>query len=194
MPLTATGKNEALTGATKKMEWVGLFTQKTFKAEASAAGTKIKLSKSEAEGFTNGTVVFLTKLEGGTGLKEGRVYYVVGAKTAEFEVALEEGATAVSFSTEVKSGTEWGVLKEISGGSYKRVKTSWGSASKGEIAASAAIKIAVPASTTVAYAGWWTAETGGTLEAAEKLEHEETYTGAGEYELTSDKLEANTLA
>lgn len=194
MPLTAYGKNAALTGATKEMDWVNLCTASVHKPEASAAGTKIKLTGGETAGFTTGAVVAIAKLSGGAGLVEKRIYWVVGATANEFELAVEEAGAAVSFTTELLATTELAILKEISGGTNKRVKTTWGTAAAGDIEATAAIKIAVPASTTVAYAGWWSLETAGKLEAAEKLEHEETFAGAGEYELTSDKLEANALA
>lgn len=192
MALTAYGKNESLAGATKKMEWANCMSAKTLKAEASAAGTKIKLSKAETEGFTNGTPVFIAKLEGGAGLVEKRTYWVVGAKTNELELALEEGGMAVSFTTEVKAGTELAAVKEISGGENERVKLTWATPSKGETSA-AAVKIKIPPSTTIVYAGYWEGKTTGKLTSVEKLEHEETFNGAGEYELTTDKLEGSPL-
>jgi hypothetical protein len=72
---------------------------------------------------------------------------------------------------------------EISGGSYARVQTTWGTAAASSMAGSA-VTINVPASTTVAYWGVWSAATGGTYEEGGTLPASETYAGAGTYTLT----------
>lgn len=51
---------------------------------------------------------------------------------------------------------------ELSGGGYARQALSWGSASAGAVTA-AAVAFAIPASTTIAYIGFWTASSGGTF-------------------------------
>lgn len=51
---------------------------------------------------------------------------------------------------------------ELAGGSYARAALSWGSASSGAVTASA-VAFSVPASTTIAYIGFWTASSGGTF-------------------------------
>jgi hypothetical protein len=72
---------------------------------------------------------------------------------------------------------------EISGGSYARVATTWGSESGG-VSLGSAVTINVPASTTIAYFGIWTAATAGTYVDGGVLTSSETYGSAGTYVLT----------
>lgn len=51
---------------------------------------------------------------------------------------------------------------EVTGGSYARQPLTWGAASAGAVTASA-VAFAVPAATTIAYIGFWTASSGGTF-------------------------------
>ena len=74
-------------------------------------------------------------------------------------------------------------LNEISGGSYARVQTTWGTAAASSMAGSQ-VTINVPASTTVAYWGVWTTVSGGTCYESGTLPTTEVYTGAGQYLLT----------
>jgi hypothetical protein len=199
MPLTAYGKNNALKGATEKMKYVGLFSSAAYAptSETAVNGTVINLTGAKAKGFVNGASVVFRELTGSvTGLVATRPYYVVGEATNGFEVALEEGGTAVKVTGHAleATGTKVALLTELSGGSYARVAATWGSASAGEISDTAVEAIKVPAGSTVTDAGWWEKSSGGTgsagLQATAKLEHEETFTGEGEYKVTSDKLEA----
>jgi hypothetical protein len=72
---------------------------------------------------------------------------------------------------------------EISGGTYARVATTWAAAASSADAGSQ-VTINVPASTTIAYFGIWSALTGGTYLGGGPLPTSETYTGAGNYLLT----------
>ena len=72
---------------------------------------------------------------------------------------------------------------EISGGSYARVATTWGSSSGGSNTGSQ-VTINVPASTTIEYFGIWSAPSGGNYIGGGPLPNNETYTGAGSYLLT----------
>jgi len=72
---------------------------------------------------------------------------------------------------------------EISGGTYARVATTWGTESGG-VSLGSAVTINVPASTTVAYYGIWTAASGVTYVDGGALPSSETYGGAGTYILT----------
>jgi hypothetical protein len=72
---------------------------------------------------------------------------------------------------------------EVSGGSYARVQTTWGSASGGSSTGSQ-VTINVPASTTIEYFGIWTAATGGTYIGGGPLPANETYGSAGTYLFT----------
>jgi len=72
---------------------------------------------------------------------------------------------------------------EIAGGTYGRVATTWGTVSGGASLGSQ-VTINVPAGTTVAYWGIWTAITGGTYVDGGALPSSETYGAAGTYLLT----------
>ena len=72
---------------------------------------------------------------------------------------------------------------EVTGGSYARVQTTWSSSSGGSKAGSQ-VTINVPASTTIAYFGIWSAASSGTYIGGGPLPNSETYTGAGTYLLT----------
>ena len=72
---------------------------------------------------------------------------------------------------------------EISGGSYARVQTTWSASGSGSKAGSQ-VTINVPASTTIAYFGIWSAVSGGSYIGGGSLPNSETYTGAGTYLLT----------
>jgi hypothetical protein len=76
-----------------------------------------------------------------------------------------------------------GVGNEISGGSYARIQTTWATASAGSQAGSQ-VTINVPAGTTIAYYGIWSAVTGGTFVGGDILPASETYGSAGTYLLT----------
>src|SRR6266567_3917941 len=69
---------------------------------------------------------------------------------------------------------------EVSGGSYARVQTTWSSASAASKSGSQ-VTINVPASTTVAYWGLWSASSSGTYYLGGALPASETYSGAGTY-------------
>lgn len=51
---------------------------------------------------------------------------------------------------------------EVSGGSYARVAVTWGTPSSGTVANTNAPTVNLPASTTAAYVGVWSASSGGT--------------------------------
>jgi hypothetical protein len=51
---------------------------------------------------------------------------------------------------------------EVTGGSYARVAVTWNAASGGSVTNSGALSINLPASTTAAYFGVWSASTSGT--------------------------------
>lgn len=202
MALTAYGKNTAITAAAAKMAYLGLFSSATWPATSGTAinASLINLTGAKGKGFTNNAIVMIKTLTASvTGLVAQRPYYVVGETTNGFELALEEGGTAVKVTgAELTSATEFDLLTELTGGSYARVAATWGAASKGEISDTAAEAIKVPAGKTVSYAGWWEKSTGGAgatgLFACAKLETPETFGGEGEYKVTADKLEANPVA
>lgn len=94
--------------------------------------------------------------------------------------AIGAAATYISMHTGDPSTTG---ASEVSGGTYARVATSWGSSSAGSKAGSATT-VNIPASTSISYWGLWTAVTAGTFYYGGTLTAPESYGGAGTYVLT----------
>ena len=82
------------------------------------------------------------------------------------------------------NGDPSGAGSEISGGSYARQAITMASAASGTISITTDETFEVPASSTVNYVAYFTALTGGTLQAYDAVT-EETYAGAGQYILDS---------
>lgn len=72
---------------------------------------------------------------------------------------------------------------EVSGGSYARVQTTWGTPSASSVTGSQ-VTINVPASTTITHWAVWTASSSGTEYESGALPTSETYGSAGTYLLT----------
>lgn len=70
---------------------------------------------------------------------------------------------------------------EVTGGSYARQTTTWGSSSSGDTTGSE-VTIPIPASTTVSYWGLWTS--GGTFYGGFALSSSEVFGSAGNLKLT----------
>jgi hypothetical protein len=196
MALTGYGKDEALAGVIAKMTYVGLFSSAAFAPTAGTAVTAslINMTGAKAKGFTNGKIVVFPEVTGSvTGIVAERPYYVVGETTNGFEVSTEEGGTAVKVAGHEleAASTKAALLTELTGGSYARVKTTWGTPKAGEVNDTSAEAIKVPAASTITYAGWWEGASTGKLMAVAKLENSETYTGEGEYKVSADKLEGS---
>lgn len=89
--------------------------------------------------------------------------------------ALAGAATYISAHT-ADPGTTG--TSEVSGGSYARQATTWGSASSGDRVGSQ-VTIPIPASTTVTHWGIWSAGSGGTFYGGFALSASETFGSAG---------------
>lgn len=72
---------------------------------------------------------------------------------------------------------------EVTGGTYARVTTTWGSATASSKAGSQ-VTFNVPASTTITHFGIWSAATGGTFLCGGQLSATEAYGSAGTYLFT----------
>lgn len=94
--------------------------------------------------------------------------------------AIGAAATYISLHT-ADPGTTG--ASEVSGGSYARVQTTWGTAAASSMAGSQ-VTINVPASTTIGWWGVWTAATAGTFYEGGALPASESYGGAGTYAIT----------
>lgn len=82
-----------------------------------------------------------------------------------------------------------GGSNEVTGGSYARQQTTWGSASGGERVGSQ-VTVPIPAGTTVAYWGLWSAVSGGTFLGGFQLSAPEVFGSAGNW-LHTPTLDAN---
>jgi hypothetical protein len=94
--------------------------------------------------------------------------------------AIGTAATYISFHTSDPGSTGTG---EVTGGTYARVQTTWGSASAASKAGSQ-ITSNIPAATTITYWGLWTAVSGGTFHYGGALSASESFGGAGTYLFT----------
>lgn len=79
---------------------------------------------------------------------------------------------------------------ELSGGSpaYARKAPTWSSASSGSKAMNGTLTFDIPAGSTVAYFGFWSASTSGTFLGGAALSATESFTGQGTYQLTADSI------
>lgn len=97
------------------------------------------------------------------------------------EIITTKGAKYLSMHT-ASPGTTG--ANEVSGGSYGRVATTWGTVAAGSVTGSQ-VTINIPASTTIVYWGLWDAVSGGNYYDGGTLPSSETYGSAGTYLLTA---------
>jgi hypothetical protein len=189
MPLTGEGKNIGLNAIfhTTNRFAGGLSLAAATAVEASTAGTQIKKTQS----LKNGNLIYFSVLSGGTGLVALRPYYVVGENAAHFEVALSEGGAAVSFSAELKAASEYVVVTELSGGSYKRIETAYGAAAAGKVEDTTPHALKVPAGKTIGALADWEGESTGHMLALSVLTTPESYGKEGVYTIESSEADMN---
>lgn len=105
--------------------------------------------------------------------------YTVAAENAAIG-AIAGAATFISLHTADPTTTGG---SEVTGGTYARVATTWGTVSNGSYTGSQ-VTINVPAGTTIAFWGIWSAGTAGTFYYGGTLPASESYGSAGTYALT----------
>ena len=197
--LTGYGKNAALEGVTAKALWLGGFSSvgKAPTSNTAVAASLINMTGSKAAGWTNGKLVVCRSITGGvTNILAKETFYIVGEVTNGFELALEESGTAIKVAGhELETGsTEFALLTELTGGGYKRIKTTWGTVKAGEVSDTAKELLKIPAGAEITDVGWWEGESTGKVIETQKLTTAEKYGSEGTYEITADSLEANTVA
>lgn len=94
--------------------------------------------------------------------------------------AVKNAATFISLHTADPSTTG---TNEVTGGTYARVATTWGSVTAGSVTGTAVV-VNIPAGTTITHWGLWTASTSGTFYFGGALAASEVYGAAGTYTLT----------
>lgn len=198
MPFTAEGKNIMLdaiargTAPSGYAQYAGLLSADAGKSVTAVASTGIFTST--AHGYSSGDLVVLSALTGGTGFIAGRLYRVSATNLAAntFSVSHASGGAIVTGGTDITAGTSTRWV-ELTGGTYARVASAFAAAALGGDDDSTAHAVNVPASTTVAVVGYWTASSAGTLIIATSVTPE-VFAGAGTYTISDSKFDLNALA
>lgn len=196
MPYTGEAKNIMLdaiargTAPASSAGFVGLLGQDAGKAITAVGATGVFTSA--AHGYANGDLVVLSGLAGGSGFTVGRLYRVTNVTTNTFTVAMTTGGATVLGGTDITAGTV-ARLVELSGGTYARIGTAFAAAVGGINDDSTSHVVNVPAGATVAWVGYWSALTVGTLLAASDVT-DEAYASAGTYTVTDAKLDLLAVA
>jgi hypothetical protein len=144
-----------------------------------------------AHGYSNGNLVVLSGLTGGSNLKTGYPYFVVNAALNTFQLALTPGGAAVNFGSDVTAGTVTRLV-ELSGGSpaYARKAIAFNAAADGALDDSTnGVVLDIPAGATVDWVGFWN-NAAGELRAVDQVAAE-TYTGQGTYSVTDADFDLN---
>lgn len=95
--------------------------------------------------------------------------------------AVKAAATYLSAHTALPNSSG---SNEVTGGSYARQQTTWGSNASGDTTGTE-VTIPIPAGTTVTHWGLWTASSGGTFYGGFALSASEVFGSAGNLKLTA---------
>lgn len=204
MPYSTAGKNLMLnalkgTDPTTPITYVGLLTAQTPLTGVTAVASTGIFTKT-SHGLSNGDLVILSSLTGGTGLRTAYPYYVIGVSGSTFQLSETSGGAAHAFTVDLSAGTVT-KLAEVSGGTpaYARIAIAFNAASEGLLddSTNGAI-VNVPAAGVVDCIGFFSAVTSGTLLAINLSTTlggtltEETFGGQGTYTVTDAKLDLNS--
>lgn len=191
MPFTGEAKNIMLdaiargTAPASSAAYVGLLSADAGKSVTGVGSTGVFTSA--AHGYSNGDLVVLSAMTGGSGFVAGRLYRVIAVTTNTFQLAATVGGTAITGGTDLTAGTVTRLV-ELTGGSYARVATAFAAAAAGQNDDSTSHSVNVPASTTVSYVGYYSAATSGTLHEVSAVTPE-VFAGAGTYTVTDAKFD-----
>lgn len=191
MAYTTAAKNSMLDHLGTEITYVGLFDEEPAITAVTGTASTNLLNKT-SHGLSNGNLVVLRSLTGGTGLTTEYPYYVVGVSGSDFSLALTSGGSAIDFTTDI-SGVSVVRLTEISGGSpaYARKAIAWAASAAGlmDDSTNGAV-IDVPSGATVNYVGFFSASTNGTLYGIDDVTAE-SFGAQGTYTVTDAKLDLN---
>ena len=196
MPYSTAGKNlmlNALKGTTPAtpITHVGLYDEAVAITSVTGVATTDLFTK-VSHGLTNGDLVVLRSLTGGTGLRQEYPYYVVGVAGNDFQLSEVSAGSAFNFTTDVSSVS---VVKlvEIAGGSpaYARVAIAFAAPVEGlmDDSTNGAV-INCPAGAVVDYVGFFSAVSTGTLLGIDPVTPE-TFAGQGTYTVSDAKINLN---
>lgn len=193
MPYTAAGKHLMLnalkgTNPTTPITHAGLLKQDAAVTVTGVAATDIFTAT--AHGYSNGDLVVVTALTGGTGLELSKPYFVIGVTANTFQLSLTVGGSAFDFTTDVTATSTVARLVEVSGGSpaYARQAITYGTPANEAMSFSGTITFEIPASNTVSWGGFYSAVSGGTCLGIANVT-DETFAGAGQYILSASTLD-----
>lgn len=144
-----------------------------------------------AHGYANGDLLVLSALTGGSAYVAGRLYRVVSATADTFQLANTVGGAAIGGGSDVDAGTAKRLV-ELSGGSpaYVRLPTAFALAADGGNDDAAPHALNIPASSTVAYVGFWSDLAGGVLVEASPVPAE-LFSGQGVYAVSDARFDLN---
>jgi hypothetical protein len=197
MPYTSAGKNlmlDALKGTTPTVPitHVGLYDEDAAITAVTGVASTDLFTKA-GHGLSNGNLVVIRALTGGTGLFEEHPYYVISVAGDDFQLSRVSGGSAIDFTTNV---TTMSVVRlvEVSGGApaYARkaiafntpVDASMDDSTNGAV-------VDVPAGFTINYVGFFSAVSAGTLLGIDAVTAE-TFGGQGTYTVTDADLDLRT--
>jgi len=191
MPYTAAGKHAMLNALGALATHIGILDAATPITTVTGVTSTDTFTKT-SHGLSNGDLVVLSSLTGGSGLVAGAPYFVVAQATNTFQLSLTSGGSAVDLGTDVTSVTVT-ELVEVTGGSpaYSREAATWATAAAGSMDESTGtLSFDMPASSAADYAGAYSASTTGTLYAIDALAGE-SFVAQGVFELTDADLDLN---
>lgn len=195
MPYSTAGKNLMLnaligTNPTTPITYAGLYDEAAALTSVTGVASTDTFTKT-SHGLSDGDLVVLRSLTGGTGLVQEYPYFVRDSATDTFKLTTIPAGTAVDFTTDVSSVS---VVKlvEVSGGTpaYARKSVTFSAAAEGSIDSSNQPVFDCPAGAVINYVGFFSAATSGTLLGIDPVT-EETFGAQGTYTLTDADCDLN---
>ncbi len=191
--LTTAGKNLALdalrgTNPTTPITHAALFDSAAAQAPTGATPSTFTLT---AHGLVNGDLIVFDSKTGGTGIRLGYAYFVIGSTANTFQLSETPGGSAVDMLTTI-SASSIRKLVELTGGTpaYARKAIAFAAAVAGSMDDTTAPTFDVPAGATVDYMGLYSALTAGTLLNVDDLTAE-TFAAQGSFQLTDVDVDLN---
>jgi hypothetical protein len=115
---------------------------------------------------------------------------MAGLNTTGRNLALDSGIGGFAYASLHSGDASTNGANELTGGSpaYARVAITWGSAASGTKSNTSDIEFNVPAGSTVAEVGYWSAPSGGTFYGSRAVTNE-SFVGQGTYTISSGDID-----
>jgi hypothetical protein len=195
MPYSTLGKHEMLkalkgTNPTTPITHAGLYDESAALTGVTGVAATDIFTK-VGHGLSNGNLVVLRSLSGGSGLREEYPYFIIGVTADTFQLSEIPGGSAFNFTTDVTSAS---VVKlvELSGGSpaYARKSVTFSDPVEGSMDSSNQPVFDCAAGAVVNYVGFFSALTAGVVLGIDQVT-EETFGAQGTYTLLDADLDLN---